>query len=194
MTAGLGRRLVGACTRRVIEGEKQKSALQFKERTLAQWDVPRVRSHPESLARGSIIVGSSELRRLVMHPNEALARREIDLIAAGDLEALEGLYSSDLIVHYPGRNPLSGTHPVQQFLAKFGALLGDGTLSRELHDALGTDDHAVQLLHVTASAGGRSHSWNAVAVLHVRDGKFSECWIHVDDQYALDEFLNSLVR
>ena len=27
-----------------------------------------------------------------MHPNEALARREIDLIAAGDLEALEGLY------------------------------------------------------------------------------------------------------
>ena len=65
-----------------------------------------------------------------MHPNEALARREIDLIAAGDLEALEGLYSSDLIVHYPGRNPLSGTHPVQQFLAKFGALLGDGTLSR----------------------------------------------------------------
>ena len=78
-----------------------------------------------------------------MHPNEALARREIDLIAAGDLEALEGLYSSDLLVHYPGRNPLSGTHPVQQFLAKFGALLGDGTLSRELHDALGRRiDHA----------------------------------------------------
>ena len=35
--------------------------------------------------------------------------------------------------------------------------------------------------------------WHAVAVLHVRDGKFSECWIHVDDQYALDDFLNSLV-
>ena len=28
--------------------------------------------------------------------------------------------------------------------------------------------------------------------MHVRDGKFSEAWLHVDDQYALDDFLNSL--
>ena len=127
-----------------------------------------------------------------MHPNEELARREIGLIQAGDLEALEDIYASDLVIHYPGRNPLSGTHHVNEFLSRFEALLGDGTLTRELHDALGSDDHAVQLLRVTASAQGRSHSWNAVAVLHVRDGRFSECWLHVDDQYALDGFLNSL--
>jgi ketosteroid isomerase-like protein len=127
-----------------------------------------------------------------MHPNEALARREMELIDAGDLESLRELYADDLVIHYPGRNLLSGTSQVDDFLAKFQALLGNGTLVRELHDALGTDDHAVQLLRVTASVGERSHSWNAVAVLHVRDGKFSECWIHVDDQYALDDFLNSL--
>ncbi|MDQ3955826.1 MAG: nuclear transport factor 2 family protein [Actinomycetota bacterium] len=128
-----------------------------------------------------------------MHPNELLARREIDLINAGDFEALGNLYTDDLIVHYPGKNPLAGSHPVEEFLAKFQAVLKDGTLRRELHDALGTDDHAVQLLSVTASAGGHSHSWNAVAVIHVRNGKFSEVWLHVDDQYALDDFLNSLV-
>jgi hypothetical protein len=61
-----------------------------------------------------------------------------------------------------------------------------------MHDALGTNDHAVQLLQVTASVRGRSHSWKAVAVLHVREGRFCECWLHVDDQYSLDEFLNSL--
>jgi ketosteroid isomerase-like protein len=121
-----------------------------------------------------------------------LARREMELIGAGDLESLQELYADDLVIHYPGRNPLSGTSGVDDFIAKFEALLGKGTLVRELHDALGTDDHAVQLLRVTASVSERSHSWNAVAVLHVRDGKFSECWIHVDDQYALDEFLNSL--
>lgn len=130
-----------------------------------------------------------------MHPNEALARQEMELIRAGDLGALDDVYASDLVIHYPGRNPLSGTHSAQQFLARFEALLGDdGSLTRELHDALGSDDHAVQLLGVTASARGRSHSWNAVAVLRVRDGRFSECWIHVDDQYALDDFLNSLAR
>ena len=84
-----------------------------------------------------------------MHPNEALARREIELIQAGDFEALEDIYASDLVIHYPGRNPLSGTHHVNEFLSRFEALLGDGTLTRELHDALGSDDHAVQLLRVT---------------------------------------------
>jgi ketosteroid isomerase-like protein len=129
-----------------------------------------------------------------IHRNEALARREIDLINTGDYGALEDLYTDDCTIHYPGRNPLAGTHSVEEFVAKFQALMEDGILTRELHDALGTDDHAVQLLHVNASARGRSHSWNAVAVLHVRDGRFSECWIHVDDQYALDGFLNSLVE
>lgn len=129
-----------------------------------------------------------------MHPHELLARREIELINAGDSDALEDLYANDLVIHYPGRNPLAGTHSVREFLDRFQALLKDGTLTRELHDALGTDDHAVQLLRVTASVGGRSHSWNAVAVMHVRDGRFSEAWLHVDDQHALDDFLNSLVE
>jgi len=129
-----------------------------------------------------------------MHPNELLARREIELINAGDSEALDNLYTDDLVIHYPGRNPLAGSHPVQEFLATFQTVFKGGTLKRELHDALGTDDHAVQLLRVTASVGARSHSWNAVAVMHVRDGKFCEAWLHVDDQYALDDFLNSLVR
>jgi len=127
-----------------------------------------------------------------MHPNEELARREIELIETDDVDALQEIYTDDLVVHYPGRNPLSGSHPVSEFLARFEALLKGGTLTRELHDALGTDDHAVQLLRVTASVGERSHSWNAVAVMHVLDGRFSEIWLHVDDQYALDDFLNSL--
>jgi len=129
-----------------------------------------------------------------MHPNEELARREIELINAGNFEPLDDLYTDDLVVHYPGRNPLAGSHSVQEFFPKFQSVLKDGTLTRELHDAFGTDDHAVQLLGVTASVGGRSHSWNAVAVMHVVDGRFSEIWLHVDDQYALDDFLNSLVE
>ena len=129
-----------------------------------------------------------------MHPNELLARREIDLINAGDSEALKSVYTDDLVVHYPGKNPLAGSHSVQEFLARAETVLKDGTLKRELHDALGSDDHSVQLLNVTASAGGRSHSWKAVAVMHVRDSKFSEVWVHVDDQYSLDNFLNSLVE
>jgi ketosteroid isomerase-like protein len=128
-----------------------------------------------------------------MNPNEELARREIEQIEAGDMDAVNAMYADDFVLHYPGRSPLAGTyHDVDDFLEKMGGLLDGGSLTRELHDALGTDEHAVQLLRVTAEAKGRSHIWRAVIVMHVRDGRFSEAWFHFDDQYALDEFLTSL--
>jgi ketosteroid isomerase-like protein len=136
---------------------------------------------------------AQQMKGTDMHPNEELARREMDLINAGDFEALGGVYTDDFVLHYPGRSPLAGSHrDYQEFRAKLDRLFAGGSLKRELHDALGTEDHAVQLVRVTAKVGGRSHSWNAVWVMHVRDGKFSEAWLSVDDQYALDEFLSSL--
>jgi|SRR3990172_597686 len=129
-----------------------------------------------------------------MHPNEELARRELEALNAGDMEAVAEFYADDFVLHYPGRNPLAGDYrSFQEFLAKLGPLMGeDGAITRELHDALGSDDHAVQLLNVTANARGSSYSWQGVIVMHTRDGKISEAWIHIGDQYGLDEFLNSL--
>jgi uncharacterized protein len=129
-----------------------------------------------------------------MHPNEELARRELDLLETGDVDAVSTLYADDFVLHYPGRNPLAGDHrDLAEFLGKFQALLGeDGTVIREPHDVLGSDDQAVQLLTVTANARGKTHLWQAAVVLHTRDGKISEAWIQVADQYALDGFLDSL--
>jgi hypothetical protein len=129
-----------------------------------------------------------------MHPNEALARRELEVLEAGDMAAVAELYADDFLLHYPGRNPLAGDHRgFPEFLAKIRPLMGeDGTVERELHDAFGSDDHAIQLLTVTVNAKGRSHTWQAVVTMHVRDGKISEAWISIGDQYALDDFLNSL--
>ncbi len=128
-----------------------------------------------------------------MHPNEELARRDIELIQTGDDEGVLALYSSDFVLHYPGRSPLAGRYTdVGEFLDRLGELFEGGTVQRELHDALGTEDHSVQLLRVTAEVEGRSHTWNAAIVMHVLDGKFTEAWFHVSDQYALDEYLNSL--
>lgn len=129
-----------------------------------------------------------------MHPNEALARKEIELIEAGRLEELRALYTEDFVFHYPGRSPLAGTYTsFDDFLAKVQTVFGPGqTIKRVLHDAFGSDDHAVQMLEVTATADSKSHSWRAIALAHVRDGRFSEMWIVIDDLYALDDFLNSL--
>ena len=129
-----------------------------------------------------------------MHPNEALARRELEAVESGDMAAVAGFYTDDFVLHYPGRGPLAGTHDsFEGFLTKARALMGeDGSVKRELHDAFGSDEHAVQLLTVTGNAKGRSHTWEAAVVMHVRDGKISEAWISIADMYALDEFWNSL--
>jgi ketosteroid isomerase-like protein len=38
----------------------------------------------------------------VAHPNEELARREMDLLTKGDLDGALDLYAEDVVFHYPG--------------------------------------------------------------------------------------------
>jgi uncharacterized protein len=128
-----------------------------------------------------------------VHRNELLARRDVELASQGDIEGLRRLYTEDCVFHYPGKNPLAGAHRgLSAFFSRLEEVFKGATITRELHDALGTDDHAVQLLRVTATSGGRSYTWRAVWVMNVRNGQFSEAWAHFDDQYALDSFLSAL--
>jgi ketosteroid isomerase-like protein len=129
------------------------------------------------------------------HPNEKLARSEMEAALRGDFEGMLAHYTDDVVLHYPGRNPLSGTYRGKDGLREWGRkideLLGaTGSLTRTLHDILASDDHAVQLVSVQAHrSNGRSASWNAAVVMHVRDGKISEIWLNLDDPYAVDDLL-----
>lgn len=131
-----------------------------------------------------------------MHPNEKLARSEMEAGVRGDFEGMLGHYTADAVLHYPGRNPLSGTHrgkdAIREWGRKFAELLGEeGSLTRTLHDVLASDDHAVQLISIEAKrANGRTARWNVACVLHVRDDKISEAWLNIDDPYAVDELLS----
>jgi len=129
------------------------------------------------------------------HPNEELARSEMEATLRGDFEGMLDHYTDDVVLHYPGRNALSGTHRgkdgIREWARKIDELLGaGGSLKRTLHDILASDDHAIQLVSVEARrADGRSASWNAAVVMHVRDGRISEVWLNIDVPYAVDELL-----
>lgn len=127
------------------------------------------------------------------HPNEELARSEMAAALRGDFEAMLDHYTDDAVLHYPGRNPLSGTYRGKDAIRAWGRkieeLLGpSGSLKRTLHDILANDSHAIQLVSVEARrTDGRSARWNAAVVMDVREGKISEVWLNIDDPYAVDE-------
>ena len=127
------------------------------------------------------------------NPNEEIARSEMEAALQGDFEGMLAHYTEDVILHYPGHNALSGTYQgkdgLREWVRKIDELLGPGgSLVRTLHDILASEDHAVQLVSVEARrTDGRSASWNAAVVMHVRDGKISEVWLNIDDPYAVDE-------
>lgn len=131
----------------------------------------------------------------MVHTNVSLARSEMEAAIRGDVEAMLDHYTDDVVLHYPGRNPLSGTYNgkegIRAWMAKVEQLLGDGgSLTRDLHDVLASDDHAVQLVSVDATrSNGRNAHWNAAVVMHIRDGKFSEVWLVIEDVHTVDEFL-----
>lgn len=129
------------------------------------------------------------------HPNEELGRREMDAAMRGDADAMLAFYTDDVVLHYPGRNALSGEHRGKQGLREWmntiGELIGpDGSFTRSLHDVIANDDHVIQLVSVDARrSDGRIAHWNAAITMHVREGRFSEIWIAIDDPYAVDAFL-----
>jgi uncharacterized protein len=132
----------------------------------------------------------------MQHPNWELARSEMEAALRGDFEGMLEHYTDDVVLHYPGRNPLSGTHRgkdgIRAWGSKIDEILGpDGMFKRSLHDILASDDHAIQLISVEAKrSDGRTANWNAAVVMHIREGKISEAWLNIDDLYLVDEFFS----
>ena len=126
------------------------------------------------------------------HPNAALLRKGHEAFSRGDTDTLSQLFAEGTVWHWPGRNPLSGTHrgrdAVLSLFAKM-AEMTNGTLSiDEDHDFLGSDEHAVALFRLSATREGKTLRANLCEVTHWYNGKLTEEWVSVDDQYAFDEF------
>lgn len=129
-----------------------------------------------------------------MTPQEAVVRAFFEAGERRDIATIRDCWTDDVVLRYPGRNPVSGEYrgkdQVLGAYAKMGQITG-GTFRRiELHDLLASDDHVVALAVVGATRKGKSMQWRGIDVYHIRDGKIAEIWITLPDQQAVDEFLN----
>ncbi len=128
------------------------------------------------------------------HPNEERFRQGYAAFQRGDMDAIRNEYfAPDIVWHAGGRNPLAGDYKgIDEVLASFAKLfeMTGGTFSVELHDVLANDEHGVALAVSRGERAGKRLDSRYVQVVHFREGKFTESWIHADDQYAVDEFFS----
>jgi uncharacterized protein len=128
------------------------------------------------------------------HPNEEVARSATEALSKGDMEGFLSRHADDTVVHFPGRGPMAGDHRGKDGVAKMfqqQMQMLDSPPEIETHDILANDDHAVVLNKTRASRGGKMIEQDQVVVMHMKDGKIGEVWLHFSDQQGMDEMASS---
>lgn len=125
-------------------------------------------------------------------PNRKLISDLFVAYERGDREAMDSLLARDVVYHIPGRNQFSGDHcgpdAVIDLWDRQKEHLGGLPYHAEPYDVSVTDDHVIMLAHVSAQRGQTSYRFQTANVYRIADGKVAECWPHVFDLHAFDEF------
>ena len=123
-----------------------------------------------------------------MEENAAVARRATEAFERSDMQELDRCLADDVVWHEIGRSePRRG----KEALRAAAALVGSGVdyeITGSTHDILASDDHAVVLVNATATKGGRTFTYRAAEIYHIRDGKIAERWAFSDDTAAIAAF------
>lgn len=125
------------------------------------------------------------------HPNARRLKDAHEAFQRGDLDALFGLMTDDIVWHMPGQNVLAGDFVGRQrIMESFAALQRnvDAYWAFPL-DYFGSDDHVVLVALVRARRGERTLETKECLLWRVdQAGKLAEVWHLALDERAWDAF------
>jgi uncharacterized protein len=120
------------------------------------------------------------------HPNAKLLRDLGDRMKAGDFEAAFDVMVDDVEWHEIGRvEPTRGKQALGQ---RYAESVGDYEIDADLHDVVANDEHAVQLMNVTARRGDKTLECRTAEIYHMKDGKITARWAFSDDTARIVDF------
>lgn len=126
------------------------------------------------------------------HPGATRAREYLDTFATGDLDALRGFYSDDVLWHVGGSHPLSGDYRGKDALLGYFRKVREmtsGSLTLDAEAILASDRHTAMFTRVRGERGDKKLDVLLSQVLKVGpDGRWSEYWAAAADQDQLDRF------
>jgi predicted ester cyclase len=122
---------------------------------------------------------------------EALDRRKLDV--------LDEIITLDCVIHRPeASEPIRGLEAFKHALERILQTYSEFTTT--IHDLIAEEDRvACRLSHWAVNRGewtsrlgrhavaGKTVSWSAIAIFHIRDGKIAEEWVNRDELGMLIE-------
>ena len=120
------------------------------------------------------------------HPSAARYRQMTAAMQSGDLSSFGGALADDVVWWEIGSpEPVRGRDAV---IERF-SFESDSSVSIDLHDVVGNDDHLVALLNVTATRGDETFGYQTAEIMHLNaDGEVSERWAFSNDTEAIIKF------
>ena len=120
------------------------------------------------------------------HPHAKILRDMADRMKTGDFEAAFDVLAEDVEWHEIGRaEPTRGKEALR---LRYAESLGDVAIEADMHDVVANDEHAVQLMNVTARRGDKTFVYRTSEIYHMTDGKITARWAFSDDTARIVEF------
>ena len=123
------------------------------------------------------------------HPNVELVRRLIEGFNGRDEAVLRSALAEDVKWHMIGGDTVVGVQAMEE---QMGVTPEDFSITADVHDVVGNDDHVVALVNARVEAGDQSFEYRTAEIVHVEDGKITERWAFSDDTAAITEFFSQL--
>jgi ketosteroid isomerase-like protein len=126
------------------------------------------------------------------NPNAVVAKQSAEAFAKADVAAHKAHYAADVVWHVPGKSSVAGDyHGIEAVFAYFDkltTLLNEGKFQDLLMDTTASAQHAVNIHHLSGRRNGKTLDTMAVVIIQQREGKITEGWSLIYDQYAWDAY------
>ncbi|HET9778606.1 MAG TPA: nuclear transport factor 2 family protein, partial [Propionibacteriaceae bacterium] len=120
------------------------------------------------------------------HPNAKILRELNERMQDGDVQAGFDILADDVEWYEIGRDePTRGKEALGR---RYQESMGDFDIKTDMHDVLANDEHAIQLMNVTATRGDKTLPYRTAEIYHMKDGKITARWAFSDDTARIIEF------
>jgi ketosteroid isomerase-like protein len=120
-----------------------------------------------------------------------VVKRYADAWASNDLKGIVDCYHDEVVFHYFGQNPLTGTHRGKPACLAVLKEVREKTNRRllSIRDVLVGEVFGLIVAVEQFEDKGRAVQLERLLRYTVRDGKLAECWIYDQDQRLVDGIL-----